>query len=102
MALLIELSCGIKCLSVIFYVRVCADSISLWLYDHCCAYYVCIELQISLGVVLAIPPFNYPVNLAVSKIAHALIVGNSIVLKPPTPQVLCPMNKIMSYIASCS
>ena len=102
MALLIELSCGIKCLSVIFYVCVCVDSISLWLYDHCCAYYVCIVLQIPLGVVLAIPPFNYPVNLAVSKIAHALIAGNSIVLKPPTPQVLCPMNKIMSYIASCS
>ena len=44
-------------------------------------------LQIPLGVVLAIPPFNYPVNLAVSKIAPALIAGNSLVLKPPT-QVL--------------
>jgi len=64
-------------------------------------YYVCIVLQIPLGVVLAIPPFNYPVNLAVSKIAPALIAGNSIVLKPPT-QVLCPMNKIMSYVANCS
>lgn len=41
-------------------------------------------VQIPLGVVLAIPPFNYPVNLAVSKIAPALISGNSIVLKPPT------------------
>lgn len=37
-----------------------------------------------LGVVLAIPPFNYPVNLAVSKIAPALMAGNSVVLKPPT------------------
>lgn len=44
-------------------------------------------MQIPLGVVLAIPPFNYPVNLAVSKIAPALISGNSLVLKPPT-QVL--------------
>jgi glyceraldehyde-3-phosphate dehydrogenase (NADP+) len=44
-------------------------------------------VQIPLGVVLAIPPFNYPVNLSVSKIAPALISGNSIVLKPPT-QVL--------------
>lgn len=42
------------------------------------------QLQIPLGVVLAIPPFNYPVNLAVSKIAPALIAGNSLVLKPPT------------------
>ncbi len=33
---------------------------------------------------LAIPPFNYPVNLAVSKIAPALMAGNSVVLKPPT------------------
>lgn len=41
-------------------------------------------MQIPLGVVLAIPPFNYPVNLAVSKIGPALIAGNSIVLKPPT------------------
>jgi len=42
------------------------------------------DLKIPLGVVLAIPPFNYPVNLAVSKIAPALIAGNSLVLKPPT------------------
>ena len=40
--------------------------------------------QVPLGVVLAIPPFNYPVNLAVSKIAPALMAGNTIVLKPPT------------------
>ena len=52
---------------------------------HLFTYYVCIVLQIPLGVVLAIPPFNYLVNLAVSKIAPAPITGNSIVLKPPTP-----------------
>ena len=40
--------------------------------------------RVPLGVVLAIPPFNYPVNLAVSKIAPGLIAGNSVVLKPPT------------------
>jgi hypothetical protein len=39
-------------------------------------------------VILAIPPFNYPVNLAVSKIAPALIAGNSIVLKPPTQVII--------------
>ncbi len=33
---------------------------------------------------LAVPPFNYPVNLAVSKIAPALMAGNTVVLKPPT------------------
>lgn len=36
------------------------------------------------GLVLAISPFNYPVNLAGSKIAPALIAGNVIALKPPT------------------
>ena len=52
---------------------------------HLFTYYVCIVLQIPLWVVLAIPPFNYLVNPAVSKIAPALITRNSIVLKPPTP-----------------
>lgn len=37
-----------------------------------------------LGVVLAISPFNYPVNLSASKIAPALVAGNSVVLKPAT------------------
>lgn len=36
------------------------------------------------GVVLAIAPFNYPVNLSASKIAPALLMGNSVVFKPPT------------------
>jgi glyceraldehyde-3-phosphate dehydrogenase (NADP+) len=44
----------------------------------------CLASKIPLGVVLAIPPFNYPVNLAVSKIGPALIAGNAVVLKPPT------------------
>ncbi|WP_305852452.1 NADP-dependent glyceraldehyde-3-phosphate dehydrogenase [Halobacillus salinarum] len=38
--------------------------------------------QEPLGVVLAISPFNYPVNLAASKIAPALITGNAVVFKP--------------------
>ena len=40
--------------------------------------------QVPLGVVLCIPPFNYPVNLAVSKIGPALMAGNTVVIKPPT------------------
>lgn len=40
--------------------------------------------RVPLGVVLAISPFNYPVNLAVSKIAPALISGNAVVFKPAT------------------
>lgn len=41
-----------------------------------------------LGVVLAISPFNYPVNLAASKIAPALISGNSVVFKPASQGAL--------------
>lgn len=41
------------------------------------------------GVVLAISPFNYPVNLASSKIAPAIISGNTVVFKPATTGALC-------------
>ncbi len=37
-----------------------------------------------LGVVLAISPFNYPVNLSLAKIIPAIISGNSVVFKPAT------------------
>lgn len=37
-----------------------------------------------LGIVLAISPFNYPINLAASKIAPALVIGNSVIFKPAT------------------
>lgn len=40
--------------------------------------------RVAHGVVLAIAPFNYPVNLTASKIAPALLMGNSVVVKPPT------------------
>lgn len=41
------------------------------------------------GVVLAISPFNYPINLASSKIAPALVAGNTVVFKPATTGALC-------------
>jgi lactaldehyde dehydrogenase len=39
-------------------------------------------LKIPVGVVGAITPFNYPLNLAVHKLAPALAAKNSVVLKP--------------------
>lgn len=39
---------------------------------------------IGVGVVAALAPFNYPINLAVSKIGPALLMGNACVFKPPT------------------
>lgn len=35
-----------------------------------------------LGVILAITPFNYPLNLVAHKVAPAIAAGNSVVLKP--------------------
>lgn len=35
-----------------------------------------------IGVVLAIAPFNFPLNLVLHKVAPALAVGNSVLLKP--------------------
>lgn len=50
-----------------------------------------------LGVVLAISPFNYPVNLAVSKIAPALIIGNSVVLKPATQGAISALHMVKIF-----
>lgn len=40
--------------------------------------------RVPLGVILAVSPFNYPINLALSKIAPALLAGNTVVFKPAT------------------
>ncbi|RAS74595.1 NADP-dependent glyceraldehyde-3-phosphate dehydrogenase [Priestia endophytica] len=45
---------------------------------------IAIVEHVPLGVVLAIPPFNYPVNLAAAKLAPALISGNAVIFKPAT------------------
>lgn len=41
-----------------------------------------IARRFPIGVVLAIAPFNFPLNLVLHKVAPALAVGNSVVLKP--------------------
>lgn len=45
---------------------------------------IAIVHRVPLGIVLAISPFNYPVNLSASKIVPALIAGNTVVYKPAT------------------
>ncbi|MDE6289729.1 MAG: aldehyde dehydrogenase family protein, partial [Ureaplasma sp.] len=37
-----------------------------------------------IGLVLAIGPFNYPINLLITKIIPALITGNTVIYKPAT------------------
>jgi glyceraldehyde-3-phosphate dehydrogenase (NADP+) len=39
-------------------------------------------LRVPVGVVLAITPFNFPLNLAAHKVAPALAAGNSVIVKP--------------------
>ena len=39
-------------------------------------------MRVPLGVVAAIPPFNFPLNLVIHKVAPAIAAGNTIVLKP--------------------
>ncbi|WP_042150220.1 NADP-dependent glyceraldehyde-3-phosphate dehydrogenase [Paucisalibacillus sp. EB02] len=49
---------------------------------------IAIVERVPLGVVLAISPFNYPVNLSAAKIAPALIAGNAVIFKPATQGAL--------------
>ncbi|CAM3095317.1 NADP-dependent glyceraldehyde-3-phosphate dehydrogenase [Streptobacillus ratti] len=57
-------------------------------YDESSKNKVAIVRREPVGVVLAISPFNYPINLAASKIVPALISGNVVVFKPASQGVL--------------
>lgn len=50
--------------------------------------------KVPLGVILAISPFNYPVNLSASKISAALITGNTVIFKPATQGALSGLKMI--------
>lgn len=41
-------------------------------------------LRVPCGVVVAISPFNFPLNLMAHKVAPAIAAGNAVVMKPPT------------------
>ncbi|CEF98334.1 Aldehyde dehydrogenase, C-terminal [Ostreococcus tauri] len=59
---------------------------------------ICMASNVPVGVVLCIPPFNYPVNLCVSKVAPALIAGNAVVVKPPTQGCTATLHMIHCFI----
>lgn len=48
-------------------------------------------VRIPVGVVSAITPFNYPVNLALHKIAPAIAAKNTVVFKPSSKAPLTPL-----------
>ncbi|BBC38478.1 hypothetical protein SGFS_097720 [Streptomyces graminofaciens] len=56
--------------------------------------------RVPLGVVAAIAPWNFPLNLAIWKIAPALLAGNTMVLKPSpfTPLSTLMMGTILSDV----
>ncbi len=54
-------------------------------------------LRVPLGVVLAITPFNSPLNTVAHKIAPAFAAGNAVVLKPAsaTPLTACKLAQLL-------
>jgi len=50
-----------------------------------------------IGVILAITPFNFPLNLVAHKIAPAIASGNSVILKPSpfTPCTACLLGEVI-------
>lgn len=48
-------------------------------------------IRVPLGVVCAITPFNFPLNLAAHKVAPAIAAGNTVVLKPASATPLSSM-----------
>jgi len=47
------------------------------------------SLKVPLGTILAITPYNFPLNLAAHKIAPAMAAGNPFILKPASATPLC-------------
>ncbi|MGH7561246.1 MAG: aldehyde dehydrogenase family protein, partial [Gemmatimonadales bacterium] len=45
--------------------------------------YTAVAERFPVGVIAAISPFNFPLNLVAHKVAPALATGNAVVLKPP-------------------
>jgi gamma-glutamyl phosphate reductase len=83
--------------------RGCWDWPELGSVQHRCRHHAqsSCALQVPLGVVLCIPPFNYPVNLAVSKIGPALMAGNTVVIKPPTQGAVSGVHMIQVLPHGC-
>ncbi|OIN68187.1 NADP-dependent glyceraldehyde-3-phosphate dehydrogenase [Exiguobacterium sp. KRL4] len=61
---------------------------------------IAIIKKVPLGVVLAISPFNYPVNLAAAKLAPALMTGNAVVFKPATQGSISGILMVEALVAA--
>jgi len=57
-------------------------------------------LRVPCGVVVAISPFNFPLNLMVHKVAPAIAAGNAVVMKPPSSTPLSAL-KLAELLLEC-
>ncbi len=53
-------------------------------------------MRVPIGVVAAITPFNFPINIPVHKMAPGLAAGNSVILKP-SPRTPLSANRLITY-----
>lgn len=56
--------------------------------------------RVAHGVILCIAPFNYPMNLAASKIVPALLMGNAVIFKPPTQGAISGLHLTAAFVAA--
>jgi glyceraldehyde-3-phosphate dehydrogenase (NADP+) len=56
-----------------------------------------IARRFPIGAILAITPFNFPLNLVIHKVAPALAVGNSVIIKP-APQTPLTSLELMNAL----
>jgi len=58
---------------------------------------MCFTLRVPLGVVVAITPFNSPLNTVTHKVAPAFAAGNAVILKPSThtPMTACKLAQLL-------
>lgn len=57
-------------------------------------------LRVPCGVVLAITPFNFPLNLVCHKVGPALAAGNSVILKPASDTPLTAL-RLVEILLEC-
>jgi acyl-CoA reductase-like NAD-dependent aldehyde dehydrogenase len=57
-------------------------------------------LRVPCGVVVAISPFNFPLNLVVHKVGPAIAAGNAVIIKPPSNTPLSAL-KLTELLLEC-
>jgi acyl-CoA reductase-like NAD-dependent aldehyde dehydrogenase len=56
--------------------------------------------RVPLGVIAAILPFNFPVELLIEKAGAALVAGNTVIVKPPEQNPLAVLQAVAAFHAA--